>query len=264
MRVIEANAVSAPPNVDHTFSIDTLDFEQPFETDPTRKSDSNDRAVYSVRERIVEDLKKLAVMETAMNKAEQFKQQVVEGGWDQALDNLNEIYSEVLEDVLDPNLVGPPGPESWVREPFTLQKSANRTRLSTLAPSTLAVQSQGKPGGRAVLDSLKRQAALGDELYALIGPESSSVQTLPLVFESKPDMSYYCLKALSVSRIGRDRYEKAKVTQAFAQEISETQSLAAVHFNPENIRTRMSFELVEQEQPTSDANVPSETKEASQ
>jgi hypothetical protein len=78
--------------------------------------------------------------------------------------------------------------------------------------------------------------------------------------EFKPDMSYYCLKSLSVKRLSRDDYEKIKFLQIYKEDIIQSQNLAPVHFNPENILKRMNFRLVEEDK-TADANAPAESKE---
>lgn len=264
VRVTRAEAASEPQSVDQTFSIASLDLEPAPEPDPNAgQSESDDQPSYSVKERVAEDLKKLAAMETAKSEAEQFKRLAAAQGWEQALDSLNEVYSKLQDDEIDPNLVGPPGPTSWLSEPFRLDKLTNLTRLSTLAASVLGAQTQGKPGGQAFLDSFIRQAALGEKFYSLVPSDSNSVSTLPLVLEFEPEMSFYCMKNISLKRMDRDQYERFKVRQAYAQEITEVQSLAAVHFNPENILTRTRFRLIEEDKPAPDANVPAETQETS-
>jgi glucuronate isomerase len=81
--------------------------------------------------------------------------------------------------------------------------------------------------------------------------------------EFKPDMSYYVVKELSVKRLYQEDYDKSKATRIFREEYIQSQSLAAIHFNPENILKRMNFRAVGTEEETTDANAPAESEAAS-
>ncbi|GAH00890.1 unnamed protein product, partial [marine sediment metagenome] len=90
-----------------------------------------------------------------------------------------------------------------------------------------------------------------------------SIDSVPLVLEFKPDMSYYCLKKISVKRFEQEQYEAIKAIQIYREEHIQSQSLAAVHFNPENILKRMSFRWAGEEKAAADANTPQEAEGAS-
>jgi hypothetical protein len=76
-------------------------------------------------------------------------------------------------------------------------------------------------------------------------------------------MSYYVIKDISVNRLYQEGYEKMKVAQLFREEYIQSQSLAAIHFNPDNILKRMNFKAARSEEQTSDANTPAESETAS-
>jgi hypothetical protein len=76
-------------------------------------------------------------------------------------------------------------------------------------------------------------------------------------------MSYYCVKNISVRRFGLEEYEAIKAMQIYTEEHLQSQSLAAVHFNPENIFKRMSFRWAEEKKTPADANTPKEPEGAS-
>ena len=58
-------------------------------------------------------------------------------------------------------------------------------------------------------------------------------------------MSCYCLKEIYVKRLEQEQYEKIKAMRVYKEDFVQSQGLAAVHFNPENILKRMSFRQVE-------------------
>ena len=253
VRVTEAEKASVPESLNQTYSKSTLKFEQdPNQTtdpDPNRnKEPSQTQDVYSVKEKVVEDLKKLAAMDLTKTKTTEFIKQVAKDGWEDAIDKFNELYGrQEKKDDADPNA-------------FTLRKMTGLTRISKQTIGFWTIRSQGKPAGQLLVNEIEKQAQLMDELYSLVPQDSNSLDTVPFIVEFKPDMSYYCLKSLSVNRLSRDDFEKIKPLQVFKEDLIQSYNLTAVHFNPENILKRMNFRFAEEEKPAdvNDVNVPTE------
>jgi hypothetical protein len=251
MRVREVEKASAPESINQTYSKSTLrlgqDPNQTNDEDPNRdKERSGTQDVYSVKEKVAEDLKKLAAMETAKSKTREFIKQVVKDGWEDAIDKFNQLYGQDKKDEGDPNV-------------FTLQKMTNIGRIPRQTMVAWTVQMEGNPTGYASVNEAQKNAEFVDRLYSLVPQDSNTLDAVPFIMEFKPDMSYYCLKNLSVKRLARDEYEKIKPLQVYEDDLIQSQSLAAVHFNPENILKRMNFRLAREEVPE-DANEPTESK----
>ena len=249
VRVIKTAKAAEPQSIDQTFSTKSLTFE----TDA--KDDAED--VYSVREKVTEDLKKLAAMETAKNKAEEFISLAAKDGWDSTIDKFNELHGK--ETTSDPN---DPDASENVTEPFKLQNLAGMRRISKAAIQTLAAHSAGNPAAPLFLSGRKKQQRFIEKLYSLVPQDSNSVDTVPLLMEFKPDMSFYCIKNLSVQRVSLQEYEKIKAMRLQAEDYIQSESMVAVHFNPENILKRMNFKPAETEE-SEDANTPEESEAAS-
>ena len=240
VRVIKAEKASEPESINQTFSKDLLKFD-----DDQEQPGEN---IYSVRELVAEDLKKLSAMDATKNKAEEFIQLAVKDGWESAVDKFNSLYKQPdAQSVEDANV-------------FELQSFTGLQRASSMLLETVAVQSAGNPAGRPLFDKAARENQLVCQLYSLIPQDSNTIDTLPLVVEFKPDMSYYCLKSISVKRLDQEQYGKIKPIQDYKEDVIESQSLAPVHFNPENILKRMNFKQVKDEEPA-DINTPSEVEE---
>ena len=249
VRVIKTAKAAEPQSIDQTFSTKSLTFE----TDA--KDDAED--VYSVREKVTEDLKKLAAMETAKNKAEEFISLVAKDGWDSTIDKFNELYGK--ENTSDPN---DPDASENVTEPFKLQNLVGMRRISKATIQTLAAHSAGNPAAPLFLNGRKKQQRFIEKLYSLVPQDSNSVDTVPLLMEFKPDMSFYCIKNLSVQRISLQEYEKIKAMQLQREDYIQSESMVAVHFNPENVLKRMNFKPAKTEE-SEDANTPEESEAAS-
>ncbi len=255
VRVIDAEKASEPVSINQTYSKSTLELEQ----DQARESDPNKsdeerlgtEDVYSVKEKVVEDLKKLAAADTAKSKAEEFISLATKDGWESAVEKFNELYGQqAKQDENDPNV-------------FELQNATNLSRNSRIALETWAVQNAGNPATQFLINERKNASRLIDQLYSLVPQDSNTIDSTPLVLEFKPDMSYYCLKNISVKRLEQEQYETIKAIQIYREEHIQSQSLAAVHFNPENISKRMSFRWLREEKAAADANTPDEAEGAS-
>ena len=245
VRLLEAEKASEPESIDQTFS------KSSFKLDEDQQQPTQD--IYSVREKVVEDLKRLAAMDTAKSKAEEFITLAAEDGWEAATEKFNELYAQQdKQELTEPNAA----PEAS----FKLQDSTNLRRISNMAMETLAVQTAGNPSAQLLADGFKKERRLIESLYSLIPQDSNTVDAVPLVLEFKPDMSYYCLKNVSIKRLNQEQYETIKAMQVYREDFVQSQSLAPVHFSPENILKRMNFRLARQDEKATDANEPVESK----
>jgi hypothetical protein len=238
VRVTEAEKASVPESINQTFSTDSFKFDE--------DQEQQGEKVYSIREKVAEDLKKLAALDTTKNKAEEFIKLAVKNGWESAVDKFNKLYKQPdKQSGKDANV-------------FELQKFTNLQRASGIALETAALQSVGNPAGRLSINKAKKENRLIYQLYSLIPQDSNTIDNLPFVMEFKPDMSYYCLKNLSVKRLEQEQYDKIKALQDYKEDFIESQSMAPVHFNPENILKRMKFRMVKEDKEPADINMPSE------
>lgn len=229
VKIIEAVKATEPNNVDHTFST------EPIVLDPN-EVDTEDN-IYSVKEKVVEDLKKLAAMETAKSRAEEFFGLASNGDWQSAVDTFNDKYGKDTQDETnDPNL---PKTETFQLENLTGMRMVSKARLDALA-----AQSEGHPAARYFTNERNKSILLVKELFSHIPADSNSVENLPFVMEFKPEMTYYCIKDLTIKRLWKEDFDRIKTRRLLSEESIQSQNLAVIHFNPENILKRMNFTLV--------------------
>jgi hypothetical protein len=242
VRVVKAEKASEPQDINQTFSKRTLEFE---------KNQPETEEVYSIREKVAEDLKKLAAMDTTKRKAQEFIDLAEKESWDGALDKFNELYGkQVGQDESDPNV-------------FKLRTLTDLRRISSATLATLATQSEGDPGQRLLVTEAEMERWFVDQLYSLVPQDSNTVDAVPLVMEFEPQMSFYVIKNISIKRLRQDEYEQVKPMEVYRQDRIATQSLSVVHFNPENILKRLNFKPAKQPGETPDANEPTPSEETS-
>jgi hypothetical protein len=260
VRITKAEKAAEPENLDQTFSKRTITLKQPEE-------DANDD-VYSIREKVSRDLKRLAAMSTTGNKANEFIGLVQASDWDNALNEFNKLYTQANEEA-DPNRSQPDQSEP---NAFTIENLIGLRRIPNKTLQTLAVQSKGTPAARFLVqevrqwltvDEAKIQSRFIDKLYSLVPPDSNTVDTLPAVMEFKPRLSFYVIKNITVDRLTQDQYDKTRAMQAYKETHIQSQTLTAVHFNPENILKRMNFRPATEAKSTKDVNVPAKTQDSS-
>ena len=243
VRVIDAQKASEPESIDQTYSTSSLKF------DPNEEKAGED--IYSVKEIVTEDLKKLAVLAATKSKADEFIALAKKDGWTSAINKFEELYGQLQErDENDPNA-------------FRLQNYPDMRRISKANLETIALQGQGDPMTSFYLSESRVNKQFVDQLYSLVPPDSDTAETLPVVMEFKPDLSYYVIKDISVKRLFKEDYDKMKATRLFREDYIQSQSLAVIHYNPENILKRMNFKPVKSEEETADANAPAESEAAS-
>jgi hypothetical protein len=235
VRVMDIRKASEPQGLDEYFSIIPMtlgDVEESY------------KYTYFVRDKVTEDLEKLAAMKITGQRANELLNMIKQDGWEKALLTFNKFYTpEEKLDIDDPNY-------------FHVTTLSNISKIPSGLIQTTALQNTGDVIRSLSVEVLRKEKALRESLYSLIPPDANSVKELPIVFESKPDMSWYCLKSLSIDRFKQDEYETAKSMQAFKEELIQSQSLAAVHCNPQNILTRMRFRSAEKTEYTADSNEP--------
>ncbi|MHC4439697.1 MAG: hypothetical protein ACYS3S_20255 [Planctomycetota bacterium] len=243
MRVIDARKAGEPESIDVTYSTHSL------KIDPNEEDAGED--IYSVKEKVTEDLKKLAVLEITKSKAEEFVALAEKESWTNAINKFEELYGQLQQrDPNDPNA-------------FRLQTYPGMRRMLKANLETIALQGQGDPMTPFYLSESRTNKQFIDQLYSLIPPDKDRAEPLPVIVEFKPDMSYYVVKDISVKRLFKEDFDKSKTTLLFRESFIQSQSLAAIHYNPENILKRMNFRSARAEEETADANAPAESEAAS-
>ncbi len=258
VRVIKAEPASEPKSINQAFSTSTPIF------DPNQEKEGKD--IYSVREKVAEDLKKSDAMDTTRIKAEEFLKLAAKDGLDNTINKFNDLYGPPFllsqestgakKDPNDPNV-------------FQVETLTDLQRISSTMLATLAVQNASNPAVQFIINEVTKQAWFIDQLYSLVPQDSNTVDNAPLIMEFKPNMSFYIIKNISVKHLTHPEYEKIKALRLYKEDRIQTQSMAAVHFNPENILKRMNFRWANRDESrplpqgrdegTTDANAPAES-----
>jgi hypothetical protein len=197
---------------------------------------------FSVREKVVQDVREMDAFEIAKTKAREFLALATKDGWTAALSQFNQTYRQQAGlSATEPNA-------------FALHPQPQIRRISTGQVQIWALRSKLQdPMAQGVYRNIKAQKIFADHLYGLIPQDSDRIDS-PTILESPSQLSVYCIKDLSVKRFGLQEYAKAKPMYAYQEEFVQSQSLSVVHFNPANIAQRMHYRSLGEKAQSADAN----------
>ncbi len=244
IRVVKALKESVPEDINQKYSMKSFNF------DTNQESTGTEKQEFSVKENVEKDLKRLAAMKTAKDRANELIELASMEGqtWENAVNKLNVQYGLVkANDVNDPNAALITEPNDVNEPPFELQNMTDLRRLSTENLYTLSLLVQSNPAHKQI-DRDRKKGALFVNLMFSQAPQTEDSNTpefKPQAIEFKPDMSYYAIKNISVKPLWKEDYEKLKAIATFSEDHVETQSLALVQFNPQNIIKRMNFKFTD-------------------
>jgi len=232
VRVTQAIEAKEPADMNETFDATAVVLDQ---TQGQPKT-------FSVREKVIQDVRQLEAFKIANTKALELLALVKKDGWTSALDQFNQLYRQQAGlGPTDPNL-------------FVLRRQDQQRRVSTGQVQVWAVRSEQDPMAWRIYHNIKAQKLFTDQLYGLIPQEQDRLTDVPAILESMPQWTVYCIKELSVKRFSLQDYTKARALYATQEEYVQSQSLAATHFNPANIVRRMQFRSVDDNSSPADAN----------
>jgi len=224
-RVVAAEPDAAPANLDASYSTQTLDLGD--------ASDQKDK-LFSVKEQVIEDVRILSAWNTTGAKAQELATLATQDGWDQAVAQFNKLYGEQAKaDPNDPNV-------------FKLDSRMGVQQIANADLEVLATQLSNTPGGEIYLSEAEVENRFADRLYSLASTEPNGASQPPKIMEFKPSRSYYVVKSLSPQPLYQEQFQKMKGMVIGREEYGQSQSLAVVHLNPENILKRMDFRFAKQ------------------
>ncbi len=233
-RVIKAIKASEPESINQTFSTNTLELGQ--------NEQQKEKDIYSIKEKVAEDIKKLTALDVTKSKAEEFVALAASNDWDSALSKFNELYGKKeKKDPNDPNT-------------FRLESLKDLRRILNEQIITLSIQNKDNPVARLIINNAKIEKQFVDQLYLLVPQDSNTPDKLPLIMEFKPNMSFYIIKDISVNHLKQQQYEQAKAARLYRENQIQSQNLAAIYFNPENILKRMNFRPAQTNEVATDVN----------
>ena len=244
MRIIRAEKAAEPESLSQILNTQTIRLD---------RQTASDEDTNSIKDLIVRDLKHLAAMTKTKDKAEEFVRLAAKDGWDNAVSKFNKLYGNSTAKKTDANTI------SNNQQTFSLQSRSGIRKISVCDLSKLEMLHQGNPLAHSANARARIEGMLVDKLFALVPEDSNTMSGSGTLVEHKPDMSYYCIKDLTIHRLYQEVFDRVKTVTAVRNDQTDAQAMAVVHYNPKNVLKRMNFSMVREqrgETRENDANAP--------
>jgi hypothetical protein len=202
--------------------------------------------IFSVKDKVIEDLKILSGMGTAREKAEEFLKIAEQQGWDIAVEQFNKKYPPEEKD--DPNN-------------FELVTYPNLNKFTKDMANIPDARDMASPGTKFSEIARLNEIEIRNILFDQIPKGSGRPKQLPFILEVKPAMRYFCVKDMSMTQIDQKQYLHRKAYNAYRISENQQQSLAIAFFSPQNIISRTNFRYIEEEEQTKEPNEPADAND---
>ncbi|MBN1125052.1 MAG: hypothetical protein JXA82_08590 [Sedimentisphaerales bacterium] len=187
--------------------------------------------VFSIREQLVEDVKLIKAIHLARQRAEEFIKMIEEGDWDKAIKAYNDQYAK-----------------DDTKGKISLDKLRDRNRITLLELQKMKQMIQEYPIAASYYEETLQTGKLLERLIPLIPAGQTEAKALNKVLEFEPSRIVYAVKSVTRKPVARQDYIKAKPLASYQIDAAIADTLAVVHFNPENVLKRMEFKVVGEEE----------------
>lgn len=239
-RVIGVYPPKTADNVDAAYSIDGI-----------RLKDSDASKTFSLKDKVIEDLKLVSAMETAKKHADEFKALAAKN-WDDAIKEYNTKYAPK-----DPNKVADGefkalAVQTLSRQILVPQSDIDRIQQFCNENPLMAERYQARIAANML--NVKYSGLLG---------EKADTGTIADIVEFKPQAALYVVKQIKRNpATTKDLTDNAAMT-ALRTTVTTSASLGLYHLNPDNIKQRMNYKSLianDPETPAPDAAAPEAAK----
>jgi len=156
---------------------------------------------------------------------------VTENGWNEAVAEYNKRYT--------PNTV-------------ELETLTAQTRISLREVNAVRMLLADDPAKDSYIKTVLENKILLDKLYSLLpAGETETVNPGPpgSIVEFRPGGSCYVIKKVSRTAVNKKDYFMEKNQLAYMLDEAGSESLAIIHYTPENVFKRMNYRPVRSEEP---------------
>ncbi|NLH16636.1 MAG: hypothetical protein GX455_08660 [Phycisphaerae bacterium] len=218
VRVIKAEKEFEPQDLSLTYN------KADASTDKTPPAEQ----LYILKDVVIRDVKRLKAVALAKARADEFAASIGDQAWEKAIEAFNTKYIKA-------------------DDPGAFTQRLRMDRLSERARSTdsdirrMAAVVQGDPSiERFYKDMIQTNQQL-NLFHSLLPADKTEVDNLKSVVEFKPAAQWLVIKKIARTQPTKEEYRKSKAAAAYQIDAMQSDGLALIHFDPDNLRQRMQF-----------------------
>jgi hypothetical protein len=190
----------------------------------------NEKKVFSLKQQVSDDIRRVQAMETAKAKAEEFKQFVAKTDWDKAVEKYNSTYAPK-----DPNSA----PASAFRK-LTVDSLKRQLLASESDISQIRRIMRDNPISAGFLQTRIVANMLNRRFFDLLAGKAHSGEISDIV-EFTPGAAYYVARNVIRQPATTEDYQQSKPYAAIRTSLNSASSLGLIHFDPKHIQKRMNY-----------------------
>ena len=224
-RVVDVKPAEVPATMDMTYSIAGI----------VGGDAENEKKVFSLKQRVIDDLKKVVAMEAARTRAEEFRQLIAQADWDKAAEKYNSQYAPK-----DPNTVEGKAFRKLAVDSLKRQMLASESDIEQLRRMM-----RDNPVAAGFLQTRIVADMLNHKFFDLLA-DKSQTNVISAIIEFKPAASYYVVKSITRQPVTMEDYVQNKPYAALRTTLDSASGLGLIHFDPKQIHKRINYAPLKQ------------------
>jgi hypothetical protein len=196
---------------------------------------TEDQTSFSLLDQVKDDIRLLAAMDAAKVRADELAGLIDGEDWDAAIAAYNSKYAKDAEDVVDNQKI----------ELGSIQQQLRISQAEVAMAKNIMLQN---PASAQYLLQRIISSMLTDQLYTLLPEDAETTGPIKMVLAFEPQTACYVVKEVVRQPATIADYLDNKAQTALQLSVTESAGLALVHFGPENILERMTYEPKRQDE----------------
>jgi hypothetical protein len=184
--------------------------------------------LFVLKDVVARDVKRLKSVALAKARADEFAASIGDQAWEKAIEAYNTQYIKADD----------PGA-------FTLRlkmdRLSERARSADSDIRRMAALVQGEPSMQRFYRDMVQANQQLTLFNALLPADKTDADNLKTVVEFKPASQWLVIKKIARTQPTKDEYRKSKAMAAYQIDAMQSDGLALIHFDPDNLRQRMQF-----------------------
>ena len=194
--------------------------------------------LFVLKDAVVRDAKRLKAVALAKARADEFAASIGDQAWEKAIEAYNTKYIKADD------------PGAFTQR-LKMDRLSERARSADSDIRRMAALVQGEPSMQRLYRDMVQTNQQLTVFNALLPAEKTEADNLKTVVEYKPASQWLVVKKITRTQPTKDEYRKSKAMAAYQIDAMQSDGLALIHFDPDNLRKRMQFVRTKE-----DVNIP--------
>ena len=196
--------------------------------DASVSKDKPAEQLFVLKDVVARDVKRLKAVALAKARADEFAASIGDQAWDKAIEAYNTKYIKADD------------PGAFTQR-LRMDRLSERARSADSDIRRMAALVQGEPSMQRFYKDMVQTNQQLIVFNSLLPADKTEADNLKTVVEFKPAAQWLVVKKIARTQPTKDEYRKSKAAAAYQIDAMQSDGLALIHFDPDNLRKRMQF-----------------------